>query len=43
VLRWPSRNRNRAQSRRFHDAMVGVYKRVSERRAPAIGRLRFSR
>jgi len=29
VMRWPSRNRSKAQSRRLHDAMVGVYERVS--------------
>ena len=28
-MRWPSRNRSKAQSRRLHDAMVGVYERVS--------------
>src|SRR5439155_8111124 len=28
-MRWSSRNRSKAQSRRFHDAMVGVYERVS--------------
>src|SRR5256885_4372156 len=28
-MRWPSRHRSKVQSRRFHDAMVGVYERVS--------------
>jgi len=28
-MRWLSRHRSKVQSRRFHDAMVGVYERVS--------------
>jgi hypothetical protein len=28
-MRWPSRNRIKAQSCRFNDAMVGGYERVS--------------
>jgi len=29
VMRWPPRHRVKAQSRRFNDAMVGAYERVS--------------